>query len=104
MGKQDVPTRNNKSFISRFLNPELKYISTKLKATHNPYYSNVLCKFFIKNMCDKENNCIFSHDISNFDCPLSSEGKICSTLCGYKHPEIENVGKRSEKIFHSPFI
>lgn len=65
--KLNVKTRNSKEYLSNYLNPEKVLKQPKIfKKKHNPYFPNILCKFYLKNNCSKGDECIFSHDASQF--------------------------------------
>jgi hypothetical protein len=101
--KLSVPTQKPKELISKYFN-ENTIIQTPLKKRkHNPYFSNILCKFYAKNSCAKGDQCIFSHDISQFPCV---NGKNCKKLnCEYRHDIecIDNTQDIEKVVYMSPF-
>lgn len=116
--KLDVPTHMPKDFLLKYINCEVDLeIPPKPKKRHTPYFSNILCKFFVKNSCVKGNECIFSHDLSQFLCSDMASGRECSKAdCVYKHDEIlakspresgsacsPDDSARSRRMFVSPF-
>jgi hypothetical protein len=60
-----VPTAKPREILDRFFNSKLPLeIPPKNKKEHAPFYSEVVCKFFIKNSCTKGDSCMFSHDLN----------------------------------------
>lgn len=82
----DVPTRFTKEYISKYLNRNIVLQAPpRPKKKHNPYFPNILCKFYVKNACLKGEECIFSHDVSQFQCV--NEKDCDKSSCDYKHDE-----------------
>ncbi|KAI5148571.1 hypothetical protein ENBRE01_0409 [Enteropsectra breve] len=110
--KLNVPTKMTKAHLEKYFNKNtcLKH-PTKPKKRHVPHYSNVLCKFFTGTGCQRGDECVFSHDMSQFQCPSLAEGRECTTAkCGYKHDrtamplDASNLGMEKSPAFISPFI
>lgn len=96
----DVPTHMPADFLLTYINRDVALEAPpRPKKRHTPYFSNILCKFFVKNSCTKGDECIFSHDLS-----------LCSDEVG-RTPEEESVhghgagGQNPGKgrMFVSPF-
>lgn len=111
----NVKTRLPKDFLSKYLNQDKELEAPPMPPKkHTPYFSNILCKFFVKNCCTKGAECIFAHDLSLFPCPDSSGSKSCDRAdCLYKHDHVSgfedcsalsNDVMSGKSIFVSPFI
>lgn len=124
----NVKTRLSKDFLVKHLNEETELQLPPLTPKkHTPYFSNILCKFFIKNNCLKGTDCIFSHDLSQFPCPENQNlqnnsglvGKECFKKdCPYLHESFQSpkvgdneimdsqneISANENPIFISPFI
>lgn len=109
--KLEVPTRKQKDFINKYFNRDLpNLVPFPSKKRHNPHFSNVLCKFFVKGQCTRGEECIFSHDSTNFPCPHQLSYAICHrSNCPYKHNILEKNTdvlfdpSEDRKTFMSPF-
>lgn len=66
--KLAVPTRLKKNYLLKYLDKDSPLMPPpKIKKKHTPYYSNILCKFYSKNGCAKGDDCIFSHELTQFN-------------------------------------
>ncbi|KAI5169645.1 hypothetical protein PAEPH01_0882 [Pancytospora epiphaga] len=116
--KLPVPSRQSKEFLSKYFSGESCYAcpSKKYTKTHKPQFSNILCKFFAKDICTRGTDCSFSHDVTLFPCPEYSLGQGCTKDgCKYKHdakvqvtvavrPEnASNTPPPAKRYFVSPF-
>lgn len=116
--KHNVQTRQPKEFLLKYLSKEnVLKMPILLEKKHTPYFSNILCKFFVKNSCTKGEECIFSHDFSQFQCPSMASNESCNELdCKYSHNNVKSEVDASlsacvsnelsiaEKVFMSPFV
>lgn len=115
----DVPTHLPRTFLLKYINREVELETPpKPKKRHTPYFSNILCKFFVKNLCVRGDECVFSHDPSQFPCSDMASGRECpGTDCIYKHDDVlekpseedasicsPNDSNRSKGMFVSPFV
>ncbi len=83
-----VPTRLSKDLLSKYFNEDTCYLNlpNKIKKKSEPHFSNVLCKFFLKDNCTRGNNCLFSHDPSQFKCNDFKTYGICDAdNCKFRH-------------------
>lgn len=82
--KLTVPTRQHKDFLKKYFDKNSTYtVPIKQRKRHNPYFSNILCRYFASNSCTKGEDCIFSHNPSNFPCVNDS---TCDKVnCDFKH-------------------
>lgn len=106
--KLDVPTRFTKEYISKYLNKNIELQAPpKPKKKHNPYFPNILCKFYAKNACFKGEECIFSHDPTQFQC--MNEKDCDKSTCNFKHDENmlkcnqAECSNENKPVFMSPF-
>lgn len=100
----DVPTHLPKDFLLAYINENVALeIPPRPKKRHTPYFSNILCKFFVKNSCIKGDECIFSHDLSQF-CS-DTEGDRTPANCIHRHDAGDTHPQGSERcrMFVSPF-
>lgn len=92
--KMVVPTRLSKEFLFKYFNEETCYLNlpVKHKKKNEPHFSNVLCKFFIKDNCTRGSNCLFSHDPSQFKCNKHFSSKPCEVdNCRFRHETAEET-------------
>jgi len=93
--KLKVPTRHSSAYLSKYLNRgETLDPPVRVEKRHIPYFTNVLCKFFMKNKCTKGTDCIFSHDRNQAKAESEEEEATC------KETEASEDGKIK---FTSPF-
>lgn len=93
----EVPTRHPKPYLFKYLNKdEILEPPVRAEKRHVPYFSNVLCKFYLKNKCTKGSECIFSHDKDQLN--IKTESADEDVTCN----QIDNF--QDERVFFtSPF-
>ena len=95
MRKRAVPTRRPKEYLLKYFDRDTCYLDlpVKHKKKHTPHFSNVLCKFYARDNCNRGEDCIFSHDATQFP---DAEKSGCPEDPGETVPE-------EKKLFRSPF-
>lgn len=115
--KLAVRTRLPREYLLKYFNENTCYsnVPSRHKRRHNPHFPNVLCKFFAKDSCARGNDCIFSHDVSQFPCADHTQYGVCTRPeCLYRHDSIDPEPPRDstpardsseeKKPFVSPFL
>jgi CCCH-type zinc finger len=117
--KLSVPTRLSKEYLLKYLNRDnALQVPDKLKRKHSPHFSNVLCKFYLKNSCSRGQECSFSHDPSQFPCNNQLQNRNCLRQhCQFKHDtsnsdrdvsyhqgSSNSESAEEKKLFVSPFL